>query len=87
ERAYELAESVNNRLPDWAKKGWRWEIVQQRAILDREKYIGDGLETPEAEAALLRLMEIYHSQMETEDPYHHRVRPPLKRAVSLNGNK
>ena len=87
-RAFQLAVWVNNtRLPAWAKTSWRWEILYLRAILDREKYLRGNLETPTAEAALLRLMEIYHSQMETEDPYHHRVRPPLKRTVSLNGNR
>ena len=25
-QALQLAEAVNTRLPDWAKRGWRWEI-------------------------------------------------------------
>ncbi len=85
QRAWELAESVHRRLPEWAQRNWRWEIVRLRAILDRERFTGRGLETPEAEAALLRLIEIYHCEIETDDPYHHRVRPPLKRAVSRKG--
>jgi hypothetical protein len=87
EEAFGLAESIHARLPEWAKAGWRWEILHLRAILDREKYLGEGLETPAAESALLRLMDIYHSQMVTEDVYHHRVRPPYSKAVSVNGNK
>ncbi|MCC6697041.1 MAG: hypothetical protein IT365_15545 [Candidatus Hydrogenedentes bacterium] len=87
QRAYELAESVNARLPEWAKKNWRWEILHLRAVLDRERFAGGGLETPAAEAAMIRLIEIYHCQMDTDDPYHHRVRPPLKRATSRSGNK
>ena len=81
-----LAERVNQRLPAWARQNWRWEILRLRAVLDRERFAGGGLETPAAEAAMLRLMEIYHCQMETDDAYHHRVRPPLRRAVSRNGN-
>jgi hypothetical protein len=84
-RAHELAEGVHARLPDWVKANWRWEILHLRAVLDRERFAGDGLETPVAEAAMLRLIEIYHCQMETDDPYHHRVRPPLRRAVSRCG--
>jgi len=83
--ACELAESVNGRLPGWARQNWRWEILRLRAVLDRERFGGGGLQTPEAEAAMVRLMEIYHCQMETDDPYHHRVRPPLRRAVSRHG--
>lgn len=82
QRAYRLAESVDARLPAWAKQNWRWEILRLRAALDRERFCGGGLETPAAEAAMTRLMEIYHCQMETDDPYHHRVRPPLRRAVT-----
>ncbi len=84
-RACELAEKVNARLPDWARQNWRWEILRLRTVLDRERFAGDGLETPAAEAAMTRLIEIYHCQMETDDPYHHRVRPPLKRALSRHG--
>lgn len=85
QQAYELAEGIRNRVPEWVKTNWRWEILYLRAVLDRERFTGGGLETPAAEAAMTRLIEIYHCQMETDDPYHHRVRPPLKRAVSRSG--
>lgn len=80
-----LAERVAARLPAWAKQNWRWEQLHLRAILDRERFVGGSLESPAAEAALLRLIEIYHCQLEADDPYHHRVRPPLRRAVSRRG--
>jgi hypothetical protein len=86
QRAYRLAETVHARMPDWARRNWRWEILHLRAVLDRERFAGDGLQSPAAEAAMVRLMEIYHCQMDTEDPYHHRVRPPLRRAISRRGN-
>ena len=86
ERARELALQLDRRLPPWARDGWPWQILLQRAVLDAERFLAGSLETPAAEAAMLRLMDIYHCQMETDDPYHHRVRPPLKRAVSRNGN-
>jgi len=79
-RAFELANRVDARLPEWGRRNWRWEILRLRALLDKEKYAGDGLETPAAEAALRRLCEIYHCQLETDDPYHHRVRPRLRGA-------
>lgn len=86
-RAHQLAEAVNSRLPGWAQRNWRWEILHLRAVLDRERFGGDGLQSPVAEAAMLRLIEIYHCQIETDDPYHHRVRPPLRRAVNRAGKK
>ena len=85
QHALVLAQNIDRRLPAWARDGWRWQILLQRAILDHEKLIASSLETPTADAALLRLMEIYHAQMETDDPYHHRVRPPHRLAISRNG--
>lgn len=85
-RANQLAEAVNNRMAAWAKANWRWEILYLRTVLDRERFAGAGLETPAAESAMLRLIDIYHCQIETDDPYHHRVRPPLKKAISRKGN-
>ncbi|MBL9136462.1 MAG: hypothetical protein JNK85_11365 [Verrucomicrobiales bacterium] len=87
QRAHGLAESLQASLPEWGRRNWRWEILNLRAILDRERHIGGGLGTPAAEEALLRLIELYHAELETDDPYHHRVRPPLKRAVSRKGNR
>lgn len=86
-RASRLAEAVHSRLPEWARRNWRWEILHLRAVLDRERLAGGSLESPTAEAALLRLIELYHCQIETDDPYHHRVRPPLRRAVNRSGKK
>ncbi|MBE7489970.1 MAG: hypothetical protein KJ050_09345 [Candidatus Omnitrophica bacterium] len=80
--AYEMAEGIKRRLPSWAGQSWRWELVYLRAVLDQERFVKGGLETPPAEEALSRLIEIYHCQMETDDPYHHRVRPPLRKAVT-----
>ena len=83
--AYQLAEDIHNRLPGWAQKSWRWELLRLRAGLDYERFAGAGLESAAAEAAMLRLIDLYHCQIETDDPYHHRVRPPLRRAVSRKG--
>ncbi len=84
-RARQLADAVNARLPDWARQNWRWEILNLRTVLDHERFAGDGLETPAAEAAMRRLIDLYHCQMETDDPYHHRVRPPLRGTSSRSG--
>ena len=76
-----LAFSVNNRLPEWAKKGWRWEILYLRAILDYERFVG-RITSSTARGALQRLIEIYNCPGEIEDPYHNRVHPPLPQAES-----
>ena len=85
QRGMELAETLQTRVPDWVRHNWRWEILYLRAILDHERFVGEGLTSPVAEKAMLRLVELYHCQLETDDPYHHRVRPPLRRAVNRNG--
>ncbi len=84
-RAAQLADQVHEDLSPWARRNWRWEILRLRALLDRERFAEGGLESDEAQNALERLIEIYHCQRETDDPYHHRVRPPARRAVSRRG--
>jgi len=81
------AETIQKGLPEWGRTSWRWEVLYLRTVLDRERFAGDGLETDAAQAAMLRLCENYHCQIETDDPYHHRVRPKLKGAVSRAGDK
>jgi hypothetical protein len=34
---------------------------------------------------MLRRVDLYHCQLVTDDPYHHRVRPPLQQAVNRKG--
>lgn len=87
QRAFELAESIHMRMPEWARAAWRWEILHARAILDRERFIHGNLDGPEAQQALIRLVDLYHAQIETDDPYHHRVRPAIRQAVDRAGRK
>ncbi|MBN1350238.1 hypothetical protein JXJ21_12560 [candidate division KSB1 bacterium] len=84
-RASHLAEMVDRTLPDRARGSWRWVILRLRAVLDRHRFAGKGLNSMQAEEALVRLIDLFHCQIETEDPYHHRVRPPLARAISRCG--
>lgn len=86
-RARQLADGIHDCLPDWGRRNWRWEIVRLRAVLDQARFVDGALDSPPAQAALLRLIEIYHCQIETDDPYHHRVRPPVRRAVNRAGRK
>lgn len=84
-RTFELANAVQEQMPEWARNTWRWEILYLRTLLDLERFAGAGLNSDDAQAAMLRLAEIYHCQLETDDPYHHRVRPPLKNTVDRAG--
>jgi hypothetical protein len=79
--------ALQGRLAAWAKQNWRWEILYLRSQLDRERFGGGSLDSPAAQAAMLRLVEIYHSQVVTDDPYHARVRPPVRQAVDRAGIK
>jgi hypothetical protein len=38
QEAHELASDIDARLPDHARKGWRWRILFLRTLLDRERY-------------------------------------------------
>jgi len=38
--AFTLAQKVDESLPSWAKKAWRWRILCIRTLLDVERYEG-----------------------------------------------
>ena len=54
-----VAEKIDSRLPEWARKCWRWRIFMLRVIIDSE-LAGNRDEPNEAtEAAMNELVEIY----------------------------
>jgi hypothetical protein len=79
EEARRLAQSINDRLQPWARDGWRWRILFLRAMLEPLRLTPGGLETPEAQAALRDLIDIFHARLcdDGSDPFHRLVRPPL----------
>ncbi len=38
DRAFELTELLDEKLPIWAKKAWRWRITYLRALIDEARY-------------------------------------------------
>lgn len=38
DRAFELANQLDEILPGWAKKSWRWRIIYLRALIDAQRY-------------------------------------------------
>jgi hypothetical protein len=72
EEAWALAQSIDARLPEYAKQSWRWRILYLRAAIDHILKT-QGFRTPEAQAALKpladELVTIYHGQ----DSF---IRPP-----------
>jgi hypothetical protein len=64
DQAWALAQSIDGRLPAWAKASWRWRLIYLRAAIDHVLK-NQGYATPEAQAALKPLAEeivrIYHA--------------------------
>jgi len=38
DKAFELARKIDDKLPEWAKKAWRWRIIYLRALIDAQRY-------------------------------------------------
>ena len=38
DRAFKLAGQLDEKLPEWAKKAWRWRIIYLRAFIDARRY-------------------------------------------------
>jgi hypothetical protein len=65
ERAAEarrLLEAADARLPEPARRGWRWRILLLRAVIDAELAARDGRPGPECAAAFRELTRIYHAE-------------------------
>lgn len=83
--AYEIAKKVNEKLPECAKKTWRWRILYIRALLDMERFKaakedewpwpsckswGALLENNKlAEDAMEELIRIYHAMLVDDGTY------------------
>jgi len=71
--AFRLAQSIDKRMPAWARSDWRWRIVYLRAAIDHVLK-NQGHITAQAQAALAPLFEelvqIYHAQRSF-------IRPPV----------
>jgi len=65
EEAFALAESIDARLPEWARSSWRWRLLYVRAAIDHVLK-SQGAMSPEGQAALKLLADeirrIYHAE-------------------------
>ena len=65
DKEWALAQRIDERLPPWARKSWRWRILYIRAAIDGTLK-AQGFMAPEAQETLKRLADelvrIYHAQ-------------------------
>ena len=54
-----VAEKIDSRLPEWARKCWRWRIFMLRVIIDSELAGNRDEPNKATEAAMNELVEIY----------------------------
>ena len=73
EEAYAAVKQVDAKLPEWARKSWRWRIVYIRAMLDAELKANGGSPNEACMKGFRELMRIYHTTAKS-DPA---VRPPI----------
>ena len=73
EEAYAAVKQVDAKLPEWARKSWRWRIVYIRAMLDAELKANGGSPNEACMKGFRELMRIYHTTGKS-DPA---VRPPI----------
>jgi len=74
--AYEKLARAERKLPDRARRSWRWRILLLRALIDRELYATGGRHSDAADAALTELTEIYCAQEAVPA-----LRPPSRAAA------
>jgi len=77
EEAYAAVKAVDAKLPEWARKAWRWRILYVRAMLDAELKANGGSPNEACVRGFRELMRIYHTT-EKSDPA---VRPPISGAA------
>lgn len=87
DEAFAVAAAIDESLPEWGRKSWRWRIVYLRALLDSRRYRlaaeKEGVDYKRllsgdrsCQDAFAELIEIFLCEKEySGDPYHCRVRP------------
>ena len=73
EEAYAIVSQVDTKLPEWARRSWRWRILFIRAMLDAELKANGGSPNQACIDGFKELMKIYHTT-ENSDPV---VKPPI----------
>lgn len=73
EEAYAIVKKIDERMPEWARKSWRWRILFIRAMLDAELKANGGSPNEACIQGFTELMKIYHVTKET-DPA---LKPPI----------
>jgi len=72
-RCFQIVDEANRRLPQAARRAWRWRILYLRALIDKELYERDGiLAGPVLQEAFAELTRIYHAEHVHSKP----VKPP-----------
>ena len=69
--AFDLFKSVDKKLSDTIKKGWRWRILLLRAMFDYELRRSGGVPNEEVNAGFRELSSLYHAEHADDS-----VRPP-----------
>ena len=70
ESAVKLVDGINDSLPEWAKRTWRWRIIYIRTYLDHYLSQNNGEPDEKAEKLLEELAAIYGvDKIGSENPY------------------
>ena len=80
--AFELAKSIDARLDERTKSGWKWRIIYLRAAIDFELYHNNWYMTEESVRSMEELTKIYHAEKAN-----YFVCPPTPESLRRNGVK
>lgn len=78
EEAWELIQGADRKIPDRARKAWRWRILYLRAWIDCELSRNEFRITERCEEAFQELVGIYHAERAA-----FAVSPPTREAIRL----
>lgn len=76
--ALRILSAIDDRLPQWAKKAWRWRILILRATIDVELKNNDLEISDECEKCFEELADIFHSTGISE----YKVSPPTRESIN-----
>ncbi len=57
-----LLQGVDTALPESARRGWRWQVLLLRALIDDELFRNNGVVTPACEPYFEELTRLYHAE-------------------------
>lgn len=81
--AWAIVSGVEQDLPEWGRTAWRWRLIRNRVLIDKELIENQSVISPACEEAFQELYRLYHAARAAESQDGYRVTPLTEEALRV----